>query len=93
MAKPAAKGRLRGDLDQMSKPAWVWLAAVKRSAVISWALVGGFLLAAMVDPRRWLDDGLRSALVETVALAAIGGLFGALAAVSRSWLAKRRKPD
>jgi hypothetical protein len=63
---------------------------LKRSAVLWWALGGAFLLATLVHPRRWLDDGLGSAVRETVVLVAVGALMGALVALLRSWLARRR---
>ena len=58
-----------------------------------WALGGAFLLATLVHPRRWLDDGLRSALIETVGLVVAGAILGALAALLRSWLARRAGSD
>lgn len=65
---------------------------MKRSTILLWAGVGAFILAAMVHPRRWLDDGLGSACIETVWLVVAGAGLGAAAAILRAWINGRRKP-
>ena len=61
--------------------------------VLLWAGGGAFFLAAMVHPKRWIDEGLGSASIETLALIVIGALIGAAAALLRAWIAGRGKPD